>query len=77
MEQPLRSARKLISGDVLGLILGPEMCYQNQAEACEIFLQNLLQIHPWTRSDGPFAHFCHRLQFHKFTFCGSKYKIFQ
>jgi hypothetical protein len=39
------------------LCLGTEISYQTQAEACEIFLQNLLQILPWTRSDGPFTHF--------------------
>jgi hypothetical protein len=38
------------------LNLGTEISYQTQAEACEIFLQNPLQIHPWTRSDGPFTH---------------------
>lgn len=55
--QTLQSARQLISGDILGLNLGTEINYQTQAESCEIFLQNLLQILPWTRSDGPFTHF--------------------
>jgi hypothetical protein len=39
------------------LNLGTEISYQTQAEAYEIFLHNLLQIFPWTRSDGPFTHF--------------------
>ena len=55
--QTLQSARQLISGDILELNLGTEISYQTQAEACEIFLQNLLQILPWTRSDDPFTHF--------------------
>jgi hypothetical protein len=42
MEQTFQSARQLIFGDVLGLNLGPEISYQTKAEACEIFLQNLL-----------------------------------
>ena len=44
--QTLQSARQLISGDILELNLGTEISYQTQAEACEIFLQNLLQILP-------------------------------
>jgi len=55
--QTLQSARQLISGDILGLNLGTEISYQGEAEACEIFLQNLLQILSWTRSNGPFTHF--------------------
>jgi len=53
----LQSARQLISGDILGLNVGTKIGYQTEAEACDIFLHNLLQILPWTRSDGPFTHF--------------------
>jgi hypothetical protein len=39
------------------LNLGTEISYQIQAEACEIFSQNLLHILSWTRSDDPFEQF--------------------